>query len=298
MFGGVLMARVCFGEFDWPDGRGKQEYFQQLFLETIERIDQAPLKQLYGTPFKLYRQCCKDFRLEYSDIYFWWRISGAARSMVQGLNGDIDAWSKAWNLDAKWCRQTALVSLHAWSCSSQEITELFFAHPGGGGGVPTPLEPPEGFPRYVAYLMSRDDYLESVRSAALNAISKDSLLHHGSRVKAKAFAESVVRKAIPYCRTVEALYVESGWKRYRKNEKKNLKQHMEWTVKFQVSGKTLSEVAEESNVEQTTVSRAVREILSILPLAPRLDAKPGRIRGSKNRRQVESATRRDLGRNP
>jgi hypothetical protein len=290
------MARVCFGEFDWPDGRGKQEYLQQLFLATIEGIDQAPLKQLYGTPFKLYRQCCKDFGLEFSDIYFWWRPMGAARSMVQHLNTVIDAWSKAWNLDAKWCRQTALTSLHAWSCSSKEITNLFFAHPGGGGGVPTPVEPPEGLPSYVAYLMSREDYLESVRSAALRSINNDSLLRHGSRVKAKAFAESIVRKAIPYCRTVEALYVKSNWKRYRTNEKKNLKQHMEWSVQFQVCGKTFSEVAEESNVEQTTVSRAAREILSILPLTPRPDSKPGRIRGTKNKRQVESATRRALGR--
>lgn len=44
-------------------------------------------------------------------------------------------------------------------------------------------------------------------------------------------------------------------------KKRNLKQHLAWTVKFQVAGKTFSELAREANVEQTTVSRAVREIL-------------------------------------
>jgi hypothetical protein len=152
------MGRVCFGEFDWPDERGKREYLQLLFLQTLERVDQAPLKQLYGKPFELYRQCCKDFGLNYSDIHFWFRLRGAARSMVQCLNADIDAWSKTWNLDAKWCRQTALASLGAWSFSSREITELTFQHPGGGGGVPTRVEPPDGFPIYTAYMMSRDSY--------------------------------------------------------------------------------------------------------------------------------------------
>jgi hypothetical protein len=290
------MARICFGEFDWPDERGKREFLQLLFLDTLERVDQAPLKDLYDKPFELYRQCCKDFRLDYRAIYCWWGLTGAARSMVQRLNADINAWSKTWNLDAKWCRKTALASLGTWSSSSREVTELIFQHPGGGGGVPTPIEPPDGFPRYIAYMMSRDSYLEWVESTALKVISDNSLLNHAPRIKAKAFAESIVRKAIPYCRTVEALYVESGWKRYRKNEKRNLKQHMEWTVKFQVSGKTFSEVAEEADVDQTTVSRAAREILAILPLAPRPDSKPGRIRGTKNKRQVESATRRALGR--
>lgn len=282
------MARVCFGEFDWPDERGKREFLQLLFLQTLERVDQAPLKQLYDKPFELYRQCRRDFGLDHSAIYFWWGLTGAARSMVQRLYADIDAWSKTRNLDAKWCRQTALASLHAWSCSSREITELIFQHPGGGGGVPTPPEPPEGFPTYVAYMMSRDDYLEWVQSTALQAISDNSLLKCAPHIKAKAFAESIVRKAMPYCRTVEAVYVESGWKRCRRNEKKNLKQHMEWAVKFQVSGKTFNELAEEANVEQPTVSRAVRDILSILPLAKRPDSRPGRIRGRKNKRSVST----------
>jgi hypothetical protein len=288
---GCFMARVCFGEFDWPDERGKREFLQMLFLDTISKVDKAPLKQLYGKPFEMYRQCCKDFGLDYSDIYFRWRLTGAARSMVQALNAEIDAWSRTWNLDAKWCRQTALASLHAWSCSSREITELFFQHPGGGGGVPTSPDPPEGFPKYVAYMMSRDDYLEWVQSTALQVISDNSLLSHAPRIKAKAFAVSIAGKAMPYCRTVEAVYVETGWKRCRKNEKKSLKRHMEWTVKFQISGKTFNELAAEANVEQPTISRAVRDILSILPLDKRSDSRPGRIRGRKNKRSVEPATR-------
>ena len=290
------MARICFGEFDWPDERGRRRFAQLIFLQAVSKFEQAPLEQLYNRPFEVYRSALHDFHLDHGDIVRPWRLSGAARSFAKSLEAEIEAWGRTWNLNAKWCTRAALATLQFWSCSSREITELFFSQPSGGGGVPTPPDPPEGFPTYPAYLMSQDDYLEMVRDRALTAIQDNSLLRHGSGPRTDAFVESIVDKGKRYCRTVEAVYVESGWKRCRKSEKKNLKQHLEWTARFQVSGKTLSELAEDAHLEQTTVSRAVREILAILPLAQRPDSKRGRIRGSKNKRRVESAIRRDLAR--
>jgi hypothetical protein len=290
------MARICFGEFDWPDERGKRRFAQLIFLQAVSKFEQAPLEQLYNKPFKIYLSALNDFHLDHADIARPWRLSGPARSFVEPLEAEIEAWVRSWNLSAKWCIRAAFATLQFWSCSSREITELSFSLPSGGGGVPTPPDPPKGFPNYPPYVMSQDYYLEMVRDRTLAAIRDNSLLRHGSRLQTKAFVESIVDKAKRYCRTVEEVYVESEWKRCRKSEKKNLKQHLEWTVKFQVGGKTFSELAEAAHVEQTTVSRAVRDILSILPLTQRPDSKPGRIRGRKNKRSVEAAIRRDLER--
>lgn len=292
------MTRICFGEFDWPDQRGKQEFVQVAFLHTVEQLDQGPLRQLYDEPFQLYRMAQNEFRLEHYFIRKPWLLTGSAASLVETLEAEIDAWSKNWNLDARWCRDTALATLHFWSCASREITELRFQYPVLAGFVPPRLDPPEGLPGYAAFEMERDYYLEQVRSGALEAIAEHPLLRHGTNVKARAFADSMLVKAKQYCRTVEAAYVEHNWRRGRKSEKKNLNQHLEWTVKFQVSRKTFSELAEQSHVEQTTVSRGVRDILSILPLPKRSDSKPGRIRGRKNRRPAESDIRRRLAPKP
>lgn len=290
------MARICLGEFDWPDNRGKREYVQLVFLQALETLDEAPLKQLYDMPFLLYRMATEQLHLNYLSITQPWRLSGVAASVVETLESEIDAWVKRWNLNADWCKDVAFATLHAWSCASPELPKLFFQHAGGGGFIPASPDPPTGFPKYHPYCGWRDHYLEFVRSKVLKAIGDNPLLNQAPRPGRKAFADSIVAKAEEYCRSVEDIYDRAGWIRCRSNEKMNLKQQLDWTVRFQVSGKTSSEVAEEANVEQTTVSRAVREILSILPLPPRSDSGPGRIRGTKNKRRVESGIRRSLGR--
>jgi hypothetical protein len=278
------MARICLGEFDWPDQRGKQQFVQGLFLNTVAKLDQAPLKQLYGVPLELYRMAKNEFHLEHYFIRQPWMLTGPAVSLVETLEAEIESWAKTWNVDAPWCRKTALETLHLWSCASREMTQLVFQYPVLAGFVPPRLEPPEGLPSYAAFEMTRDWYLEKIRSGAREAIAKSPLLRHGFSVKARAFVDSTLVEAKTYCDAVEAVYLEHDWKRCRQNEKKNLNQHLEWTVKFQVSGKTFSELAEDANVEQSTVSRAVRDILSILPLAKRPDSRPGRIRGRRNKR--------------
>jgi len=292
------MARICLGEFDWPDNRGKREYVQLVFLQALETLDDAPLKDLYAIPFRLYKMLSDQFRLDYHAIRHSWTLDGAAASVVETLERAIEEWCKRWNLDAGWCTDVAFATLHAWSCSSREITKLFFQHPGGGGFVPTAPDAPTGIPKYTPYCESRETYLGYVRREAVSAIGKHPLLNQAPTAKATAFIDSIVAKAEEYCGTVEDVYDKAGWIRSRSNEKLNLKQHLDWTVRFQVSGKTFSELAEAANLEQTSVSRAVRDMLSILPLEPRPDSGPGRIRGSKNKRQVESAIRRDLGNEP
>ncbi len=81
-------------------------------------------------------------------------------------------------------------------------------------------------------------------------------------------------------------------------EKPKLLQHIEWAVRYQVASQNLSQIGStfpgsESGVEPSTVSRAVDEVLSLIRLQKRPDAKPGRIPGRKNK---QPKVLRDLGR--
>ena len=131
--------------------------------------------------------------------------------------------------------------------------------------------------------MRRDEYLEDIRSKALEAIAENPLLRLASRVKARAFVDSILVKAKNYCDEVEAVYLEQDWKHCRKDEKKNLNQHLEWTVEFQVHAKPFAQIARESTrvVTAKAVAKAVREMLSLILLKERLGVKRGRPKGSR-----------------
>lgn len=76
-------------------------------------------------------------------------------------------------------------------------------------------------------------------------------------------------------------------------EKHKLRQHLQWTVEYQVCGNTLREIAEPANSELgnnqfdlSTIQRGVDGILRLIALKRRPDAKQGRRRGSKNKQSI------------
>lgn len=73
------------------------------------------------------------------------------------------------------------------------------------------------------------------------------------------------------------------------DEKPKLLPHIEWAVKYQLGGQSLSQIGSTvrgsaGGVEPSTVSRAVEEVLSLIGLKKRPDAKPGRSLGRKGKR--------------
>jgi hypothetical protein len=63
------------------------------------------------------------------------------------------------------------------------------------------------------------------------------------------------------------------------DDKPKLQEHIEWTVRYQVGGEGLSQIAfsirqQEGGLQASTVSRAVEEVLSLIRLVKRPDAKP------------------------
>jgi hypothetical protein len=72
------------------------------------------------------------------------------------------------------------------------------------------------------------------------------------------------------------------------DKKPKLQEHIEWAVRYQVGGEGLLQVgsgvrAAAGGVQPSTVSRAVEDVLSLVGLLKRPDARPGRIPGRKNR---------------
>ena len=63
------------------------------------------------------------------------------------------------------------------------------------------------------------------------------------------------------------------------DDKPKLQEHIEWTVRYQVGGEGLSQIAfsirqQEGGLQASTVSRAVEEVLALIRLVKRPDAKP------------------------
>ena len=278
--------RVCFGEFDWPDERGRREFLQVLFLSAIESQQPDVLDDLFDKAFETYQRTaagCLDWH------------SLAVKSEVRLR---VEAWGQTWNLTALWCLNTALASLHFWTIASNKPKPLYFQHPGGGGVVPARPPVPAGLKEYVPHCMFKEDYLENVRLSAKRAfqeaIRANSLLSLGKPNKAGHFIDSVLDAAEEYCREVEERYVACNWSRCLQNERRNLAEHLGWLVRFQVCGHSFNQIAESENIEQSSVSRAVRELLDDLPLDKRPNSGPGRRLGQKESPQAK--IRRKLGR--
>ena len=73
------------------------------------------------------------------------------------------------------------------------------------------------------------------------------------------------------------------------DHKPKLQEHIEWAISYQVGGQSLSQIASsirsgEGGLQASTVLRAVEDVLSLLGIPKRSDAKQGRKKGSKNRR--------------
>lgn len=61
------------------------------------------------------------------------------------------------------------------------------------------------------------------------------------------------------------------------------RQHFEWTVRYQVKGETIRQIADSEDVERKTVSRAVRNVAQLIRLTLRDPDKGGRPKKSKTR---------------
>ena len=300
---------ICYGEFDWPDDNAKTSYVRNAFAQTIEERAPEVWQGLYDQVFPIQCQLVQDLpHFTYRDFHHY-VTSPLSHDLTRSpylqcgtlalLIRFLDAWSRTWNLvesdrsARRWVFEIALMNLEMWTAlppAQDEKPEYFLAGAGFHGPIPSSPTPPDGLPRYDPITIKHKQYLDWVRRQALDAIQDHPILRHGAKPKQNALADSVQATAEEYCRKVNDVYERSQFKRTSDDQKRNLARHLEWTVRVQVKGDTVSEVANSALVEASSVSRAVDEILSLIGIQKRVDLKRGRVVGSKTQRPIESST--------
>lgn len=295
-------SAICYGEFDWPDDNAKRSYMRNAFLRAADEYAPEFWRDLYDRSLPVYNELKSESpHLQYRDLYHWvtsllshdlthpfYRQYGKVALLIRFLT----AWSQKWNLvesddsARQWVLNIALVNLESWArslpLSPGEKPEFFSAVANSGGAMPTVPKPPEGLPEYEPQNIRQKPYLEWVHAKALDTINKDPILRYSKKPTQRALADSVQVVAKAYCRKVDEVYERSGFKRSSGNQKRNLAQHLEWTVRFQIKGEKQGGIAPHVN-NDSSVSRAVNGILGLIGLKNRSDGKGGRIPGSKNK---------------
>lgn len=304
------MARICYGEFDWRDCNSTQAYMRNLFMKAVSDHASEVADELHSKCFPLYRELvdkCGRW-IEPLDTEGW-GVSKRYQTLSaidilylrdecadgsQELLKSVSSCLKKWNLYKRWMIEITVDTLQLWSHFSRRPKRLPFSSSGFGGIKPQTPEPPEGCPPYDPLATLREWYLESVRASALKTIIDDPILRHGKVSHARAFVETIQAAISKYCDEVEKCHEIPDFRRRTSNEKRNLTQHLEWTVRYQVNRDTLAEIAKAAGVNNpSSVSRAVDNILCQIGLEKRSDARPGRALGSRNQ---TSPILRSLGR--
>jgi hypothetical protein len=148
--------------------------------------------------------------------------------------------------------------------------------------------PPEGWNKYDPLTTRRLYYVNYVLEEARKVIQNNPFLKHAEPSHRKYYLDSIAAKAEEYCIKVQKYLEYSGYKQVVQT--RNLDQHMNWTVEFQVKRMTLTEIASKSNVALSTVKRAVvgdskhnppiQGMLMLIGLPRRPDSRQGRRSGS------------------
>lgn len=301
------MTRICYGEFDWPDGNSKQAYLRNLFIKTLSEHAPDLCEELYCQAFPIYnalvkrcgrqlitptdsedeRESGSNRTLSAIDILFLREsvedddCANDPRPLMESVTSSL----MKWNLNTSWMLEITLNTLQLWSHFSKKPERLPFCSTVWGGFKPRTPEPPNGYSPYDPLAMLRDWYLDTIQKQALAIITNDPLLGQGDRSHAVALVSTIAANAWKYCDEVEECHETAGFVRCHPNERRNLAQHLEWTVRYQVSRETLISIAQDAGVNNaSSVSRAVSDILKLIGLRKRPDAKPGRTRGTKNKR--------------
>ena len=136
----------------------------------------------------------------------------------------------------------------------------------------------KGFPQWSANIESRRKYLDYIAKTAKRRLESDPVLSQGDPSHRTALIETVVKRASEYSKQVDERYQSAGWKPVE--EKRELKKHLSWSIKYQVRAINFSQIARESKpiVKPQAVIKAVRSTLAIIGLIERAGNGRGRPR--------------------
>ena len=286
--------QICYGEFDWHDEYSKRRFVRAEFLNSVAEYEPTVCEALYGEPLVRFDE------LDGYDRTLSWKDFEKAADATAGaaLIDSLLKWSRDWRLDAVWCREAAYESLGRYygavpsDSLSKKVFHYRFDLP-ARADLDMTLPPPEGLEEYWPLFVSRDEYLEQVNDQSLALIHGDALLRLGESSHERAFVKTIVAAAEKYCVEVENYLEKQGYVRPKVGGKRNLIEHLEWSVLYQIGELGWSRIAQSAGVQPSAVQKAVTELLRLIDLPQRPIAK-GRPHGSKDSPSVSIL--RKLGR--
>jgi hypothetical protein len=188
-------------------------------------------------------------------------------------------WSKYWNLDEDWFVLRALKTLNSWTKNKIFRENLQWSYLLNGIDDPeNEPQPPKGFPAWNVLDESAKTYQLKITNEAHNRITQDEILSHIEASHRERFIRKLDPVVKDYQDHVSQFYKAFGYKPVNRQE---LLKHIEWTVAFQVSSESFTNIASSTDVERQAVSKAVKFVLRLIGLTQRL-TKGGRPMGTKD----------------
>ena len=267
------LARICFGEFDWKDGRSKRAFLRSKFLESLATHAPDACEILYSQVVPLYLRHAAANGLDPKRIDAAFitddllETSAEPAALIDGLQEWVwDCNLRHNNAPADWCVEQALQTVRLWAFSAVPPAGWFFDSV-ASGGVRLVISPEiPHLPDYVPVSEWREWYFIKVQ----RLLAIDWGL---GNVPLKAIRQSVPINA--YCDRVEAAFEATGnYVRVSTSEKRSsLEDHMKWTVLYQVKGDSFDKIGGSDN--KAKIWRAVTDaenengILKIIGLTQR-----------------------------
>jgi hypothetical protein len=237
-----------------------REGLKALFLETAVEMLPELCAELQGEPFRLYK-CIPP-----ADLPRQWGGYSKVRNSLpfQQFCGAIEKWASDRNLKAEWCKAAAYFTIQMWAKLDKPASFILIAPFYKGIAR---AQPPAGLPLYRQEF-SREFYLKTLRDIAREAIKNHPLLKCAPASQQIEFIDSILESlaVTRYCDEVEAL------RKFTHKEKRKLQQHLEWAVRYQIRGETLTDIAAERQLAGKrgstvpAIQMAVDEILTAINL--------------------------------
>lgn len=151
------------------------------------------------------------------------------------------------------------------------------------------IDHPPGLWEWQPEYEERSAYIKSQLERVEENVEAGSLLEN-PRIRRKLL--SITQTAAEeYCDEVEKHYKAAGWEKIR--DRKEIRKHLSWAVRFQVNKETFSSIAESEDVTVPAVTKAIEQVLELVGIQKREDSKRGRRLGQ--RESIRSKTLRQLG---
>lgn len=271
--------RLGYSEFV-TDPTIPQERARDLFLHAAARQESRVLRDLADEPFRLYKRLTAQ-----ADRHTLWLLGqGRGKFWISPLNPSVtptwlpaledtlaalDAWARAWNLTAPWCRDRALRTLLRWSRTGAS---------GNVWAINVSMKA-ERLPRRPFSFTAADWDLDALEDAGWDK-NLVLLIRDGwnpEAVRMNEF-EKVVRIAFDahLAAYISRAKTEADTMRLARTPNQPPDSHFDWLAKYQVSALSAERITKEAKVSRQAVMAAIRTITDLIGLELRPPTRGGR----------------------